>query len=390
MNRPISRRGAIMAMGALGLPIPAFAARESITAKIVVEDRRLWVAASIDGSEPMLFVVDTGASSNFIQPDVAKRLKLATGGFGSVGGVGGRTAMTTVVEARNVLIGGAMRQSRMQFSTYGAGRGGDAAGLFAAGLVTAYDSDLDFVNGVWRIWPKGREGTPAGQRIDTSAIRVIGGTRAPSERMIVDAMIDGKTYRLAVDTGAPASILLFPQASTRSGLFESRRFAPQATRGFGGAAPRLSRIVRAGRLELGPLALNRPFVTAMDPAQAIAMGPIDGLLGLPIITLFDIATQVGPGKLWLKRNTRAATADPYAKSGLWLERLPNDGARVASVGGGSPAEGAGIKTGDLIAPSTRFADAVRLIGGEAGSEINLRVDRAGTASDMRLRLADYL
>lgn len=386
----ITRRAALAGLGAAALPVPAIAAREAITARIVVEDRRLWLAASIDGSEPMLFIVDTGAAGNFIRPDVAKRLKLDAVGAGMVGGVGGREALTQRVEARNVVIGAAVRQPRMVFSTYDLGRGGDAAGLFAAGLLTAFDSDLDFVNGVWRVWTKGREGSPAGQRLAGSSITAMGG-RAASERIYVDAVLDGQRYRLLVDTGAPASLLLLPRAAARSGLFAGRPFAPQRTRGFGGAAPKLSRLVRADRLELGPLALKRPFVTVMDPDQAITMGgTIDGLLGLPLITLFDLATEVGPGKIWLGRNTRPATADPYSRAGLWLDQTPGGGARVTAVGMGSPAAAAGIVAGDAIASPATFDAAMLLMRGDAGAEIDLKLDRAGTKVDARMTLRDYL
>ena len=254
-----SRRAVVAGLSALGaIPAWARAASLPIEAKFVVEDRRLWVSASVNGGEPLLFVIDTGAGSNFLRPELAKKYGLPVVSADMVGGVGGRTATTSIVEAREVAIGGAFRQKRALFSTYDFGRGlpDDAAGLFAAGLFTEFDTDLDFAGGTWRIWPKGRDGAPKGVKLDDSAITLLGGRRG-SERMYVTAILDGKPYRLLVDTGAPGSLILFPRASARSGLFEGRNFAPQATRGFGGAASRLSRKVRAERLQLGPLNLKR-------------------------------------------------------------------------------------------------------------------------------------
>ena len=385
-----SRRTVVAGLSALGLfPAGSRAVSSAIEAKFVLEDRRLWVGASINDGNPLMFVIDTGASGNFLRPELAKKLGLSVLDGGVVGGVGGRSTTTAIVVAREVAIGGVMRQPRVLFSTYDFGRGlpDDAAGLFAAGLFTEYDTDLDFAGGNWRIWPKGRDGAPKGTKLDDSAITMLGGRRG-SERMYVTAVLDGKPYRLLVDTGAPGSLLLFPRASARSGLFEGRAYAPQATRGFGGAASKLSRKVRAERLQLGPLTLKRPFVTLMDPAQTTAFD-VDGVLGLPLISLFDISTQAQPGRLWLARNTLKPTADPYGRSGLWFSRQGND-TIVVAVGTGSPAEAAGIRTGDAVIAPAGIADTIRLVEGEAGREVTLSIRRDGTASERRLTLADYL
>ena len=389
MIRP-SRRAVVAGLSALGLlPTGARAATPSIEAKFIIEDRRLWVSASVNGSEPLLFVVDTGAATNFLRPDLAKKFKLPVVDASMVGGVGGGVASTGVVEAREIAIGGAMRQTRVLFSTYEFGRGlpADAAGLFAAGLFTAFDTDLDFAGGIWRIWPKGRDGAPRGARLDDSAITLLGGRRG-SQRMYVTAMIDGKSYRFGVDTGAPGSLLLFPRASARSGLFEGRNFASRPTRGFGGQASRPSRLVRADRLQFGPLTLKRPFVTLMDPAQNIPLD-VDGLIGLPLISLFDVATEAGPGKIWLARNTMKPSADPYSRGGLWFDRKGTD-TIVGVVGKGSPAEAAGIRTGDIVIAPTTMPEAIKLLDGDAGQVVSLSIRREGKVSEYSFTLADYL
>ena len=385
-----SRRAVVAGLSALGfVPARARAASLPIEAKFVVEDRRLWVAATVNGGEPLMFIVDTGATGNFLRPELAKKYNLPVVSAEVVGGAGGRTANTGVAEAREVAIGGAFRQKRVLFSTYDFGRGlpDDAAGLFAAGLFTEFDTDLDFAGGTWRIWPKGREGAPKGVKLDDSAITMLGGRRG-SERMYVTAIIDGKPYRLLVDTGAPGSLVLFPRASARSGLFEGRNFAPQATRGFGGAASRLSRKVRAERLQLGPLNLKRPFVTLMDPSQASTFDT-DGILGLPLISLFDISTQAQAGKLWLARNALKPTADPYGRGGLWFCRKGTE-TTIAAVGKGSPAEAAGILAGDIVVTSATMADTIKMVEGELGREIVLPIRRDGIVSERKFVLADYL
>ncbi len=385
-----SRRAVVAGLSALGMiPAGAQGAATPVEAKFVIEDRRLWVSASVDGSEPLLFIVDTGAASNFLRPEIAKKLKLLVQGTSSVGGVGGRSASTGVVQAREIAIGGAFRQTRVLFNTYDMARGfpDDAAGMFASGLFTALDTDLDFANGVWRIWPKGREGTPKGVKLADSSITLLGG-RGGSQRMYTTIQIDGRPYRMGIDTGAPGALLMFPRAAARTGLFEGRPHAPSGVSGFGGRAKKLGRIVRAERLNWGPLALKRPFVTLMDPAET-SLFDFDGLIGLPLISLFDMATEVGPGKVWLARNALKPTADPYGRSGLWLGLRGKD-IVVEAVGKGSPGDAAGIAVGDVLATPAMLPDALKLINGEAGREIALSLRRDGKPRDVKLTLADYL
>lgn len=385
-----SRRAVVAGLSALGLlPVCVRGATTPVEAKFVIEDGRLWVSASVNGSEPLLFIVDTGAASNFLRPEIAKKLKLVVQGTGSVGGVGGRNASTGVVMAREIAIGGAFRQNRVLFNTYDMARGfpDDAAGMFASGLFTTLDTDLDFANGVWRIWPKGRNGDPRGAKLADSSITLMGG-RGGSQRMYATIQIDGRPYRMGIDTGAPGALFLFPRAAARSGLFEGRPYAPSAVSGFGGRAKKLGRIVRAERLNWGPLSLKRPFVSLMDPTET-ALFDFDGLIGLPLISLFDMATEAGPGKIWLARNALKPTADPYGRSGLWIGSRDKEIA-VEAVGTGSPAYAAGVRAGDVLVAPKDFGEAIKLINGSAGQEIALSFRRDGAVVERRMTLSDYL
>jgi Aspartyl protease len=376
----LSRRQLVQSFPLLGLPAPLLAQRGPIEARMVVEDGRLWVGAQI-GDKALRFVVDTGAAGNFIRPEIAKSLGLTNISVGgTVSGVGGKSSVVGNVEAKNVVIGGVVRQPRMQFSTYNVRIGGDdSAGLLAAGLVTAYDSDLLLGDtmATWRIWLDGRTAVPEGKLLEGAMIRKKS-EREASERIVVTAMIDGKPYRLMVDTGAPRSLLLFAKATARSGLWDASAWAPQRLRGFGGAADRLARITRATRLDFGPLALKRPFVTLTDPGQA-AFGDLDGLIGLPIITLFDWSIDADKNRIWLKRNVRKAGADFYGRSGLWLKREADGSATVEAVGAGSPAAAAGVTVGMRV---PGFLSLLPRTNGDAGSTVEI--------GGKTVTLADYL
>jgi len=386
---PLDRRTLLMALGASALAAPLRAASAPVVAKLVIEDGRVWIAARIGTSEPLLFWLDTGAAGNFIRPDLAKQLKLPTVGRGIVGGVGGQSAATMRVEARDVVVGGAFRQPRMQFQTYGVGGGetDDSAGLLAAGLITAYDTDLDFVRGEWRVWLGGREGDPRGAPLAGSSIKGAGA----SERIFASASIDGQTYKLALDTGSPASILLFPKASARSGLFNARAYAPTQISGFGGAARKPARLLRGTMFEFGPLAIKRPFLRLMDPGEfsgGFGMG-IDGLIGLPLISLLDLSTEVRRDRVWAARNSRPAQAPSYPLAGIWFDRRA-EVISVELVGTGSPAEAADVKPGDIVDGVKSIPAARALVEGPAGKAVELSLIRSGTKITRKFVLAPYL
>ncbi len=377
----LTRRRLVTSLPLLALPSPLLAQRAAIEARLVVEDGRLWIAAQI-GDQLLRFVVDTGASGNFIRPEIAKSLGMTNVSAGSaVTGVGGKSRVIGSAEARNVVVGGVVRQPRMRFSMYDFGRGmpDDAAGLLAAGLITSYDSDLLLGEtlATWRIWLDGRPTLPDGRLLDGTTISRRH-EREASERITVTAQIDGKPYRLMVDTGSPSSLLLFPRATLRSGLWDAPTWAPQRVSGFGGAASRLSRTTRATRLDFGPLALKRPFVTLSNPMDP-AFGDIDGIMGLPMMALFDWSLDVGKGKIWLKRNVRKPEADRYGRSGIWLKREADGSASVETVGAGSPAAVAGVTPGMR---ASRFDDILARLNGPAGTTVQI--------DGRTITLADYL
>ena len=387
----IERRLFLAGLGATTLPFGSgsAAAATPIVAPISLEGGRLLVNARIGASELLRFVIDTGTGRNFLRPEIAKRLKLKVLGGSVAGGVGGKTALTGIVEASNILIADAMRQKTMQFLTYDFGRGfgNNAAGLFAAGLLTAYDADLNFGSGRWQIWPKGREGVPAGVLLESAAITAKGGYG--SERIYVTAMIDDRPYRLMVDTGAPSSLLLFPRTAARSGLLAGRRSAPIAVSGFGGRAERLAKIVRANRFALGPLGFDRPFVKLMDE-DGPALPDADGLIGLPLITMLDWSTDVGRSQVWVTRNANGLVADRYPRSGLWLDAAEGGGVVVTGIGTGSPAAAAGIQVGDVVTEPATLPEAIRRINGPVGQPFALTTKRAAATTTHSITPLYYL
>ncbi len=365
MSDHLSRRQVTTGfLGAIAAPLlagNADAKSDPVSTHIAIDNNRVWSAATIDGSEPLLFVLDTGGAVQSIRPDIASRLKLKVLSGSAIEGLGAKKALGSLVLARNLRFDSGLIQPATVFTTYAFGgrMGADAAGTLAAGILTAGDNELDFEAGVWRRWRVPRSDFADLTRM-TANISEIRSSESP--RLVATATIDGKTYRLLLDTGA-SGIMLFPNAARRSGLHDDTRpFAPTPTVGYGGLAAKPSRVVRASRFEMNPLGMDRPLITVMDPTQTLAAeAEHDGLVGLNILQLLTLATDMRSRGLWAKRNARPVQPERYRLAGLWLDRGRSGEVVVGIVGTGSPAADAGVRVGDIIADPPLFDAALRAV-----------------------------
>jgi predicted aspartyl protease len=391
MDRRSVLAGGIGTLASLGAPARSAPPSLPIVSSIALEQRRLWIAATIAGSKPLMFVIDTGAGFAYLRPEVARDLKLRVVGGKTLGGLGRKQVLGTAYLGRDVIFGGHLRQPVVGFAEYDFGRGlpPDAAGLLAAGLFTSQDSDLDFDKGEWRLWRDGRPDRNGFVQLDSEIGGQVDAERF-SHRMSVNALLDGQRYRFILDTGSPGALMLMPRAAERCGLFKDGvPFAPYPTSGFGGAAAKLSRTVRARSFVLGPLSVDRPLVTVMDPDQRSRI-EYDGLIGLPLISLLNLSTDVRARRVWAQRNGRVEAPETYRLAGLWLDKDKSGAAVVAVVGTGSPAAVAGVRQGDVVADPPSFEQAVTRIGGPPGREVTLGLRRGGRPVDVRYTLRPYL
>ena len=363
---------------------------DAVVSQIMIEQQRLWIAGSIASGEPGLFVIDTGAAINLLRADIATKLHLPVAGGQRLRGIGRQMENGEVVGARNVLLGGGLRQSVVDFHARDLSDlvPNDAMGLLCAGLVTSRDSDLDFDRNELRIWPQGRP-----DRTDYTVVpSLFAGSGRPTEarRIMVTAFINGIGYRLMVDTGAPGNVLLFSDAARRSGLFsDDRPFSPTPSSGIGGRTDKLGRLVRAEQFQLGPITMIRPIISVMDPDAHHQDGDHDGLLGLSFLQLLNLSTDTRLSKLYVQRNSRPGQPQRYRASGLWLDR-DGETTRVTVVGTGSPAAEAGIRAGDEIVSPAGFADALRLADTAPGGNVSFGIRRNGEVATRSFTVHPYL
>jgi predicted aspartyl protease len=373
----LATAAAFAAAGAAKAQVPS----SPIVAKFTLQDGRILIDTLIDGHGPYPFAVDTGAVVSGLQDELAKTLGLKK--LRDVQLNGGKAFPLYAVG--EMVLGGAIRQQdAAMFGLDMKLRG--AVGLLAAGMVTAFDSEIDFERLEWRVHPAGQPERPGFTAID-SAIRQDEGANG-SRRISLKAVLDGRPLKLLVDTGSPRAVTVNPEIAKRMGLSdEARPFAPVGMAGIDGPAPGPGRTVRAERLEVGPLVFEAPLVS-MRP-RGKAMEGFDGIIGLPALQRMNLSVDAVGGALWVQKNNRPYGAENYNRAGLWLD-AEKGGARVAVVGTGSPAAAAGLKVGDGIVVEREFGALLRPLGGPAGSQVTLLVKEPKGERSVTLTLADYL
>ena len=356
-------------------------------ARILVQDNRVWMQVRFGGRGPYPFVIDTGGWANAIRRSAARELRLREVGHQLTVGLGGTQQMAHY-EARNVMLGN-IDIGTADFLAYEDEFGdrihGQATGVLAANVLTTADSDLDFELGEWRIYPDGRGERPGFVQVPSEIRR--SARQVGSTRIYVTAGVNGANYRLLVDTGAPSSVHLFAGASRRAGLWnETGPYAPYRTSGFGGEGPR-TRLVRGAEFALGNVRIERPLIMVTDP-DARDSEDADGILGLGLLELMNLSTDIRSGRLWVQRNSRPPRPERYGMTGLWTEER-GDRLVLVDVSPRTPAAEAGLQVGDEIR-GVSLRDWIRPLGGRPGDVIPIRYFRNGEERTTRLTLRPFL
>jgi hypothetical protein len=384
----ISRRALLAALAALpmlGRGALAAPAGRVGGARILLRDNRLWIQVRFGTRGPFAFIIDTGAAINLIRADVARRLGLPELRPVHLAGVGGLQQFM-LREARDVTLG-TTNVGTVRFGAYDGEAlpiHREAAGALSASMLTVADTDLDFDAGEWRIYPDDRGDRAGFTRLESSIRQSASAPGATP--ILVDVELDGRPYRLQLDTGAPIGIALWPGATRRSGLWNERTpFSPARRRGIGGVgAP--TRLVRAGALRLGDMTFERPLVSLTDPDTRDHAQ--DGLLGLPLIGLMNLSTDLSAGRLWARRNARPPEPERYGLAGLWVEE-GQGGLVVTQLSPQSPAAEAGLAVGDVIV-GMPLAGFVRRLAGAPGDRVSFDYRRGAQARTARLTLRAFL
>lgn len=374
----IGRRQAMIgaAAAALWSRHAAAAGAEPPSIPITLTDDRIIVGGSIGGSAMMPFVLDTGGEIGLIELAVAEKLKLRQLGNRRLKlAFGDRNY--PIFQASDVLLGGRFQMPVLALGGIERKLGNGSVGAVPARVLTVTDGELDFDAGAWRIHPEGLSGLSGWTRFEKAIVQR--GKNDDSRFLFADAAINGKSFRFGLDTGMPSVMRIYRRTAEAAGLWDAPRWTPGAPGGK-------TRVVRPDRFEIAGATIPRPLIQIREEVDWKEFDT--GLIGLPILRLFNLATSNRDGALLLKRNRQAPQEDNYNRGGMWVDRA-GAASLVTVVGPGSPAAKAGIKPGDRItAPA--FEVLIKRTYDAPGTVLQLTVESGGSARQLDLVLADFL
>ena len=352
---------------------------------IRLTSERLWTSFDLSASEQHVAIFDTGGFVSKISEELAFRLDLKRDGTKvGVEGLGGSETGRWVVADRP-MIGGVFQPDKMWFLTSKTLDKQPFKMLVGTDWLAKITCEFDLNAAMWRLFDKSAPDFTGYTKIANSYK-----SSGPSTMLQIQADIGGFKGRFHCDTGSPTNVLLDGRASGALKIWDTKQpYAPWRIGGFG--PNRLnSRLYRQDKASLADFALERPLALLCDPSRSSSViAGFDGLIGLKTLRNFNMLLDEKSKALWLKPNgIDFASQERYPMSGLWLEQ--RDGAIVVDeVGHGSPAAGAGIVAGDVIAGADW--DMLRKqINADAGTLVAFDLEHAGKRSRAEFTLRPFL
>jgi predicted aspartyl protease len=236
----------------------------------------------------MRFMLDTGADTSVVTPRLAREMGVKVNAVRA-----DRPYRRKTVLGRDVQFYVDTRTSDTSSSV------GWEYGLVGGDFLAEYVLELDFAGRRVRFLDPKRFEVPAKTHTQGEAVLPL---KIVSNRIGVQATLDGHTSDLLLDTGAPWGLLLSGKIARKAGI----EFAPvPGFQIFGTVGRAEGHAGEVERFELGPFALEK-VPALVSPNGFYNLGfPGDCLLGYDLLAQFLVRIDYPRQRLWLRRDPGA-------------------------------------------------------------------------------------
>ena len=377
-----------------GLDVPPvssrFTAGNSAKIPIELDNNIIFVRARVNGSRPLRFIFDTGASVSVVNANLIGELKLkvkgqadgtATGGTIHVGLVNGVSLSVEGAEVTNQIFATlALDKSPcVQFD-----------GIIGYDFINQFIVEIDYPNSVINLYsPKTYAYSGDGKVVPLS----LAGRRTPL--VATDILLAGDRSvgsQLEVDTGGD-SAFVFTTAFVKKHRLEQSLLTSVKGIGVGAGGEQKRLVGRVKRIQLGPFMLDGPIVNLEQDAEEGGKEG-DGIVGGEVLRRFKVILDYAHQRMILEPNSGFREPYEVAMSGLGFGSNEEDckQSKVQNVEPNSPAAAAGVQPGDIItaidgkAIDSISSDDFERLWLQNGKEVRLTIKRGTEILEKRIIL----
>ena len=355
-------------------------------------NNHIYVEASINGSKPLTFIVDTGGH-DILTPATAKLLGVPQQGSQTSTGAGDSVTQSGVARVDSIAVGAATLHDQpvtvLKFSN--AAEGIDEQGMigyeFFARFITRIDYGAHRISFIdkRRFDPKDA-GTPVRFGFFHQFPEVIGS-------------YDGIPGRFGIDTGSRGTLTLTRPFAERNHLREREAHGIEALTGWGVGGPSRGFVFRGKNLKLDGVTVNSPLAEfSTDKGGAGGVDSFPNNIGGGLLKRFVVTLDYDHQLIYLKPIPgKIDDLDTFDRSGMWLNQSAQ-GFEIVDVNKGGSAETAGLRKGDVItavdgkpAASIRLPELrQRLRNDDVGTKVTMTVSRDGATRTVKIALREQI
>jgi hypothetical protein len=330
-NAPLT--GAVIVGGAASTTVP-----------FRLLNNHIYVEATVDGTGPYTFEVDTGGHT-LLSPRLLKELGRQAIGEAATSGAGEGHSSMGFVHFDEIAIGGLRLRNQVGFAAdiHHQGVEGIAVdGMVGLELIRRMVTAIDYQSHAitFTVPDRFRPSPELG-----IAVPFVFYNQNPA----VAGRIGNLPARLTIDTGSRTTLDVTSPFVSAHRLRDQFAKVSLAVTGWGVGGPTRSYVVRMPSVAIGGMSIPNAVVDLSTARRgAFSDSNIDGNVGDALLKRFVVTFDYARQIMYLKRITPAPPdLDTFDRSGLWIN-AHGDGYEVMDVAPRSAAASAGLALGDLI------------------------------------------
>lgn len=276
-----------------------------------IDNNLILLRVSVNGSKPLKFIFDTGASISCISSKRAAELGLKSQGQFDGDATGGRIQGDTVEGVEFRVQGAKVANLTVASFPFPTPPGFDFDGIIGCDFIKQFVVELDYLKRIMNLYNP-RTYRYVGRGKSVPLILIGQNTPLVNATILLAGRVPVKA-KLEVDTGGDNAVLVNSPFVKRHKLVEAMQNTTQDSRnGAGGNQQVITGLARA--VKLGSFTLkNVPVQLSLDTEGAGASEENDGLIGGEIFRRFKVTLDYSRKRMFLVPNK--SFNDPYSLEG---------------------------------------------------------------------------